>query len=64
LIPIIGSDIIQLNSKFNEKQFVFEIKTLNKNKIVFGTDDKVEYDDWLRVFNEMKQKYEKKEMKI
>ena len=61
LIPIIGSDIIPLESKFKERKFAFEIRTLNKNKIVFGTDDKDEYKDWIKVFNDIKSKYENKE---
>ena len=60
LIPIIGSEIVPIESKFNERKYVFEIRTLNKNKIVFGTDDKQEYEDWINIFNEVKTKYEKK----
>ena len=64
LIPIIGSEIIPIQSKFNDRQLVFEIRTLNKNKIVFGTDYKEEYEDWNKVFNEVKTKYEKRKNKI
>ena len=64
LIPIIGSEIIPIESKFNEKKYVFEIRTLNKNKIVFGTDDKEEYEDWISMFNEVKAKYEKRKMNL
>ena len=60
LIPIIGSDIVPLESKFNDILYVFEIKTINKQRIVFGTDDKIEYDEWIKTFNEVKAKYEKK----
>ena len=64
LIPIIGSDITPISSKFNDRQFVFEIRTLNKNKIVFGTNDKEEYEDWMKTFNDVKAKYEKRKNKI
>jgi hypothetical protein len=63
LISIIGSIINPLNSKIYDKLYVFEIRTLNKNKIIFGTDDKIEYDDWIKTFNEVKEQYEKKKIK-
>ena len=64
LIPIIGSDIIPLKNKFNDRQYAFEIRTINKNKIIFGTEDKEEYEDWINIFNKVKEKYEKRKMDI
>ena len=64
LIPIIGSDIVPLKNKFNDRQYAFEIRTINKNKIVFGTEDKEEYEDWIKIFNEVKEKYEKRKIDI
>ena len=60
LIPKADSEITPLESKFSDVKYAFEIRNSNRNKIVFGTDDKEEYEDWIKVFNEFKSKYQKK----
>ena len=60
LIPKADSEVAPLESKFSDVKYAFEIRNSNRNKIVFGTDDKEEYEDWIKVFNEFKSKYQKK----
>ena len=60
LVSIIGAQINDLKNKFGEKLFSFEIITLNKYKIIFGTYSKEDYEEWLEKLNEMKKKYESK----
>ena len=64
LIPIIGSEITPSKSKLNDIQYIFEIRTLNKNKIVFGTNDKEDYDEWIKIFNDVKLKHWKKKVEV
>jgi hypothetical protein len=64
LIHIIGSEINPLQSKNYDRLYVFEIRTINKYKIIFGTDDKIEYAEWIKIFTEVKKKYEKKKISI
>ena len=60
LIPIADSEVTPLESKFSDVKYAFEIRASNKKRIVFGTDDKEECEDWLKVFNEINTKYKKK----
>jgi hypothetical protein len=61
-IPIADSEIAPLESNFSDVKYAFEIRTSNKNRIVFGTDNKEECEDWIKVFNEIKTKYLKKKV--
>jgi len=60
LIPKADSEITSLESKFSDVKYAFEIRNSNRNRIVFGTDDKEEYEDWIKVFNEFMTKFKKK----
>jgi hypothetical protein len=61
-IPITDSEIAPLESNFSDAKYAFEIRTSNKKRIVFGTDNKEECEDWIKVFNEIKTKYLKKKV--
>ena len=60
LIPIIGSEINDLKNKFGDKLFCFEIVTMNKYKIIFGSYCKENYEDWIEKLKTTKRKFENK----
>ena len=60
LVSIIGAEIKDLKTKFGEKLFSFQITTLNKYKIIFGSYCKEEYEEWLEILNDVKRKSENK----
>ena len=60
LVSIIGSEIKDLKNKFGEKLFSFQIITLNKYKIIFGSYCKEEYEEWIEILNNIKRKSENK----
>ena len=60
LVSIIGAEIKDLKTKFGEKLFSFQITTLNKYKIIFGSYCKEEYEEWLEILNDAKRKSENK----
>ena len=62
LISIIGAEINDLKNKFGEKLFCFEIITMNKYKIVFGSYCKNDYEEWLEKLKEIKKKYENRKI--
>ena len=59
-MSIIGAEIKDLKTKFGEKLFSFQITTLNKYKIIFGSYCKEEYEEWLEILNDVKRKSENK----
>ena len=62
LISIIGAEINDLKNKFGDKLYSFEIQTLNGYKIILGSNCKEEYQDWLKILINIKNKYDKKEV--
>ena len=64
LISLIGAKINDLKNKFGEKLFCFEIITMNKYKIVFGSYCKEDYEEWLDHLKSVKKKFENKNVLI
>ena len=62
LISIIGAEINDLKNKFGDKLYSFEIQTLNGYKIILGSNCKEEYQDWLKILINIKNKYDKNEV--
>ena len=62
LISVIGAEINDLKNKFGENLFCFEIITMNKYKIIFGTYCKEEYEDWIQKLKDIQKKYENKKV--
>ena len=60
LVSIIGAEINDLKNKFGDKLFCFEIVTMNKYKIIFGSYCKENYEDWIEKLKSTKRKFENK----
>ena len=60
LVSIIGAEINDLKNKFGENLFCFEIVTINKYKIIFGTYCREDYEEWIIKLKEIKNKFENK----
>lgn len=60
LIAIVGSEINKCEEKKYGRKFCFEIKTLNKEHIVFAAKTEEDLNDWINAFNKMKEQYENK----
>ena len=62
LVAIVGSEIGKVedgNNKYG-KEFCFEIKTLNKEHLVFAAKSEEDLNDWINELNKMKMQYENK----
>lgn len=59
LIPIIGSEIKQIDEKKHGKKYCFEIKTLNNELYVFAVKTKDDMDSWFNQFKLFKINYQK-----
>ena len=62
LIAIVGSEIGKVDDGINKygKEFCFEIKTLNKEHLVFAGKSEEDVNDWINELNKMKMQYENK----
>ena len=60
LIAIVGSEINKCEEKKYGRKFCFEIRTLNKEHIVFAAKTEEDLNDWINAFNRMKEQYENK----
>ena len=60
LIPIIGSEILEIKESKYRKKHCFEIKTLNGESYVFACNSKDDLESWHTEFNKFKKNYENK----
>ena len=60
LIAIVGSEINKCDEKKYGRKFCFEIRTLNKEHIVFAAKTEEDLNEWINAFKKMKTQYENK----
>ena len=60
LIAIVGSEINKCDEKKYGRKFCFEIRTLNKEHIVFAAKTEEDLNEWIKAFKKMKTQYENK----
>ena len=60
LIAIVGSEIGKVEDNKYGKEFCFEIKTLNKEHLVFAAKGEEDLNDWINELTKMKTQYENK----